>query len=111
MWIWKFLIPPLAVTNIEIQKYYQHESRFNGVYSRGNLSKEIKDGVHVINLDEYENVGIHWIPFYISNKDAIYFDSDGVEHVPKGFRKFIGNKNIETNIFRIQANNSLHCIK
>ena len=111
MWIWKFLIPPLAVTNIEIQKYYQHESRFNGVYSRGNLSKEIKDGVHVINLDEYENVGIHWIPFYISNKDAIYFDSDGVEHVTKGFRKFIGNKNIETKIFRTQANNSLHCIK
>ena len=42
---------PLPLTNFEIQKYYQNETRFNGVYSRDNLSK-IKDGAHVINLVE-----------------------------------------------------------
>ena len=38
------------LTNFKIQKYYQNETKFNGVYSRNNLTK-IKDGVYVINLD------------------------------------------------------------
>ena len=54
-----FLIPPHFLTNFEIQKYYQNEPRFNGVFSRINLSKTIKDGAYVINLDEYANVGTH----------------------------------------------------
>ena len=33
--------------NFEIQRYYQNESKFNGVYSRNNLPK-IKDGSYVI---------------------------------------------------------------
>ena len=41
--------------------------------------------------------------------DAIYFDSFGVEHIPKEIKKFTGNKNIITNIYRIQAYNSIIC--
>ena len=48
-----FLIPPHPLTNFEIQKYYENKSRFNGVYSRNNLPKKIKDGAYVINLDEF----------------------------------------------------------
>ena len=54
-----FLIPPYPLTNFEIQKYYQNEPKFNGVYSRDYLPK-IKDGPFVINLDDYESVGTHW---------------------------------------------------
>ena len=46
---------------------------------------------------------------YVSNNEIIYFDSFGAEHVPKEIKKFIGHKNIKTNIFRIQANNSIMC--
>ena len=42
------------------QKYYHKEATFNGVYSRNNLSK-IRDGTYIINLDEYESIGNHWI--------------------------------------------------
>ena len=41
--------------------------------------------------------------------DAIYFDSFGVEHILKEIKKFTGNKNIITNIYRIQAYNSIIC--
>ena len=41
--------------------------------------------------------------------EVIYFDSFGVEHIPKEIKKFIGNKNIKANIFQIQANNSIMC--
>ena len=41
-----------------MQKYYQNEPKFNGVHSRYNLPK-IKDGVYVINVDEYSDVGTH----------------------------------------------------
>ena len=47
----QFLMLSHPLTKFEIQKYYQKEPRFNGVYSRGNLSVEIKHGAYVINLD------------------------------------------------------------
>ena len=100
-------MPLHSLTNFEIQKSHQDEHRFNGVYSRDNLPKKIKDGAYVINLDEYSYVGTHWIVLYISNNEIIYFDSFGVEHVPKEIENFIGHKNIKTNIFRIQSNNSI----
>ena len=53
-----FLMPTHPLINFEIQKYYQNEPKFNGVYSRNNLS-EIKDGGYIINLDEYESIGTH----------------------------------------------------
>ena len=56
-----FLIPLYPLTNFEIQDYYENEPRLDGVYSRDNLPNKIKDGTYVINLDEYENVGTHWI--------------------------------------------------
>ena len=48
-------MPPHLLINYEIQKYYQNEPEFIGVYSRNNLSK-IKDGTYIINLDEYESI-------------------------------------------------------
>ena len=98
---------PHPLTNFEIQKY-QNEPRFNGVYSRDNLSK-IKDGAYVIKLDEYSDIETHWIALYVLNNDVIYFDSFGVEHIPKEIEVFIGNKNIETNIFRMQAYDLIMC--
>ena len=55
------------MTNFEIQKYYQNEPRFNGVYSRDNLTDKIKNETNVINLDEYSDIGTHWIAFYALN--------------------------------------------
>ena len=74
-------MPPDPLTNFEIKKY-QNEPRFNGVSSRDNLT-EIKDGAYVINLDEYSDIGTHWVALYINNNDVTYFDSFGVEHIPK----------------------------
>ena len=107
---------PHPLTNFEIQRYYQNEPRF----SSDNLPNTIKNGAYVINLDEYHDIGTHWVALYVNNKTATYFDSFGVEHIPKEIMKFIGsneqsssakarNKNIITNIFRIQAYNSIMC--
>ena len=97
---------PDPLTNFEIQKYYQNEPRFKGVYSRDNLQK-IKDGAYIINVDEYSDIGTHWDALYVQNNDVTYFDSFGVETIPKEIITFIGNKNIKTNIFWIQAYDSI----
>ena len=55
---------PHPLANFEIQKYYENEPRFNGVYSRNNLPKQIKDGAYVINLDEHKDTGTHWIALF-----------------------------------------------
>ena len=95
--------------NFEISEYYKNEPRFNGVYSKNNLLKTIKKGAYVINLDEYENVGTHWIALFVKPKYTVYFDSFGIEHIPKEIKHAIGNKEIKVNIFRIQAYDSIMC--
>ena len=87
--------------------YYQNEPRFNGIYSRDNLPDKIKDGAYVINLDEYSDIGTHWIALYVNNKTLTYFDSFGVQPIPKEIKKIINNKNIIANIFRLQAYDSV----
>ena len=107
-----FLMRPYPLTNFEIQKYYKNETRFN-VFSRNNLFKKIKDGVYIINLDEYADIGTHWIALFCKKNGIVYFDSFGVEYIPEEIKKFIeefpGNKNIKANIFRVQENNSIMC--
>ena len=70
---------------------------------------KIKDGAYVINLDEHYDTGTHWIALYVKNNDITYFDSFGVEHIPKEIKAFIKKRNITTNIFRIQAYDSIMC--
>ena len=103
------LLPFHPLTNIEISEYYKNEPRFNGVYSRNNLPSKIKKEAYVINLDEYENTGTHWISLFVKANEVIYFDSFGREHIPKEINKFINSNNIESNIFRIQAYDSIMC--
>ena len=100
---------PHPLNNLEIQKCYQNEPKFNGVYSRNSLPK-IKDGTYVINLDEYKSIGTHWIASYVNDDNVTYFHSFAVERIPKEIKKFIGNKNIIINIYRIQAYDSIMCV-
>ena len=103
-----FLMPPHPLTNFEIQKCYENEPRFNSACSRNKQSKKEKDGVYVINLDEYADVGTHWIALFCNRSEILYFGSFGVEHVPE-IKKLAGNQNIIANIFRVKVNNSIMC--
>ena len=108
---------PHPLTNFEIQKYYKNEPRFNGVFSRNDLpeynsiEEKIKDGAYIINFDEYANVGTHWIA--LLKNEIVYFDSFVLEYIPEEIKEVIkefpGNKNIKTNIFRVQEYNSIMC--
>ena len=102
-------LTPHPLTNFEIQEYYQNEPRFNGVFSRDNLPNSIKNGAYVITLDKHRDIGTHWVVLYVNNKTITYFDSFGVEHVPKEIMKFIVTKKKITNIFRMQAYDSVMC--
>ena len=85
------MIPPHPLASFEIQKYCKNEARFNGVYSRNNWPK-IKDGAYTINLDEYSDIGTHWVTLlYVQNNNnsVTYFDSFGVEHIPKELKNLL----------------------
>ena len=101
-------MPPHPLPNFEIQRYYQNKSRFNGIYSRNNLTKT-KDGACVTNLHEYKLIETHWIALYVNGDNVTYFDSFGFENISKETKKFIDNKNITRNIYRIQGNDSTIC--
>ena len=65
---------------------------------------------YVINLDEYHDTGTHWVALYVNNNIVTYFDSFGVEHIPKEIMEFINRKKIITNIYRIQAYDLIMCV-
>ena len=85
-------MPPHPLTNFEIEKYYENEQRFIGVFSRDNMLKKIKDGACVINLDEYADVGTHWIALFCKRSEIVYFYSFGVEHIPEEIKNLSGIK-------------------
>ena len=74
------------------------------------------DGAYGINIHEFKSIGTQWIALHVNGNnrrascDAINFDSFEVEHIPEEIKKFIGNKNIITNIYRIQAYDSTMCV-
>ena len=76
-------MPPHPLTNFEIRRYYQNVPRLNGVYSRDKL-QSIKDGEYIINLDEYSDIGTHWVAvttkwwWYLSSffRSRIYSERD-----------------------------------
>ena len=75
-------MPPHPLINFEIQRYYQNEPKFNGVYSRNNLPR-VKDGAYIINFNKYKSIGTHWIALYVNGNNIIYFDSFVVKDFPK----------------------------
>ena len=94
------------------------EPRFNGVYSRDNLSEhsstKIKDGACIINLDEYSDIRTYWVALYVQNNNVTYFDSFRVEHIPHLLIVIVTIIiiiiiNTITNTFRIQAHDSIMC--
>ena len=104
-----FLMLPHPLTNLEIKKYRQSELKSQGVYSRNNLPKTIKDGASIENIDVYKSTGTHWIDLCADDNIVAFFDSFVGEHIPGEIKRFINNKNIITNIFRIQAYDSVMC--
>ena len=96
----RFLMVTHTLKDFEIEKYYENKARFNGVYSKNNLPKKIKDEAYIINLDEYadEDEGTHWIALSCNRRR----NSEEI-------KEFIGNKSIIANIFRVQANSSVLC--
>ena len=93
-------MPTHTLKDFEIENYYENKARFNGVYSKNNLPKKIKDEAYIINLDEYadEDEGTHWIALSCNRRR----NSEEI-------KEFIGNKSIIANIFRVQANSSVLC--
>ena len=83
-----------------MQKYYQNEARFEGVYSWNNLLKT-NDGPYAFNPDEFKSIRTHWIVLHVNGDNVTYFDSFKFECILKETMKFIGLKNITANIYKI----------
>ena len=103
-------MPPHPLTNFEIMEYYKNEPRFNGVYSRDRLPSVVKDGAYVVNLDEFEDSGTHWVAVFVERgSKATYFDSFGVTSLPEEIKGFLEGKNLVVNLYRVQAYDSIMC--
>ena len=63
----------------------------------------------VINIDEYSDIGTHWVALYVNNNSVTYFDSFGVEPLPKEIKTFINNKTLTKGVFAMQAYDSIIC--
>ena len=109
-----FLIPPRPLTKFEIHEYYKNEPRFNGVFSRNNLPKKIKDGACIVNLHEYAAIVTHWILYFVTEMKLFIL----IFLVLTIFLKKLKDLlivlcpllcKIKANIFRVQENDSIMC--
>ena len=78
----KLLMLSHDLNNFEIQRCYQNEFQFNGVYSINNLPAK-KNGAHAAYFNNYTNIGSHWNVCYVKNNKTIYFNSFGIEDILK----------------------------
>ena len=62
------------------------------VFIQGIVYKRYIVNIYIINLYEYSDIGTHWVALYVQNNDVTYFDSFGVEHIPKEIKTFIGRQ-------------------
>ena len=83
-----------------MQKYYQNEPRFNGAYSRDNLPDKVKHGRYINKFWWGFNIGTHWIALDATNGNITYFDSFGVEHIPKEIKILQAYDSIMCGYFR-----------
>ena len=104
-WI-KFLVPLNPLNNIKITNYLHYEPRLNGLFSRNNLPR-IKDGAFVINLDDTDSKGKHWVSLLIDKNTAVSFESFGIEYIALEVLNKIRDKSVTHNIFRMQDNESI----
>ena len=72
---------PHCLINMEIQRHYQNEPRFNGVYFHCNLLNKTKDGAYVINVDEYADIDTYWIALHVNGNNVTYLNNSAVEHI------------------------------
>ena len=89
------------LVKFEIQKYYQNHAKRSSKNEPKCSYVKIKDGAYIINLDESSDIGTHWVALYVIDNDFIHFN--------KEIKTFTSNKNIRTNIFRIEAYDSIMC--
>ena len=91
-------------------KYFNDESRFNGVFLRENLSR-IKDSAYVINLGDKQSKGTHWVSIFIDRNTNVLFDFGIIreEYISQEVLSKIKDKSIAHNIFRIQSDDSITC--
>ena len=104
----KFLVLLHPLNNIEITNYFKYELRFNGIFPRYSWLR-IKDGAYVINLDDKNSKGKHWVSLFIDKNIVIYFDSFGIEYIPQEVLNKIRDKSVTDNIFRVQDNECIIC--
>ena len=90
-------MPLHSLTYFEMRNDYQNELKFKGVYSQNSLLNTMKDEAYVVNLDGHKSIGSHWIALYVNGNTVTYFE----------IKRFIDNKNIITNIFKIQTYGSM----
>ena len=103
-----FLIPPHPLTNFEIQKYYKNEPRFNGVFSRNNLPKKIKDGAYVTNLDNMQMQAHIGLLYFVTEMKLFILIVLVLNIFLKKLKNLFEIKT-KTNIFQVQANDSVMC--
>ena len=78
------------------------------LFSINNLPK-IKDGAYVINLNDKNSKGTHWVSLFTDRNLDVYFDFFGIDYIPQEVLNKDKNKSTTHNIFRIQDNESIMC--
>src|SRR5688572_19599393 len=104
------ILPNKPLTNLELLEAAKKLNipNFRGVFVRDELPKKPRrNECGIMNLDDSNGVGHHWVDFFKNGNDKFYFDSYGLPP-PTELIKYL-NGQVQYNSERIQPDNEVFC--
>lgn len=99
-------LPHRALTNIDLLKYAKIMKipHFRGVFMRNDLpdSGPRNHESAIINLDDKNGHGTHWVAYKKNGNDVVYFDSFGDLQPPRDLMEYLGVGSVKYNHKRYQ---------
>ena len=92
----------MSLTNFDIESICNDYSiKLNSVCAKDELYGKPKNGGYIVNTNNHDQSGQHWLAFYVCDNHATYFDSYGAvplyevcQFLKKGHKKAIYNTSV-----------------
>ena len=99
------------MSNLKIDKILQHDKNYIGTYSKDNAPVLKSNQSTIINLQDSNQPGSHWVSYCKRNDKIYYFDSYAVSFIPDIIKNQYPNHKFICNIYRIQSMDSVQCTR
>ena len=99
------------MSNLKIDEILKHDKNYIGTFSKDNVPILKNNKSTIINLQDSDKSGTHWVSYKRIGDKIYYFDSYAVSFIPDIIKKQYPNYKFICNIYRVQSTDSIQCAR